>query len=212
MRMMVMTFALLAVATPVVAQHEGHGGGQLPAGWQGRVDRANQNIADVRVMSMASGLHVMTGPHVILWQPQRTATGSYRASATFTQSQAPERLEGFGILVGGRNLNADNQDYLYFLARHDGSYMIRHRAGTEVHTLQNWTPHSAIVKAGPNTSARNTLAIESLPNEARFLINNEVVHTIARVPMLNTDGIVGLRVGHHLDVVVSDLTVTPISK
>ena len=205
MKMMTATVTLLALAAPVVAQ------GQLPAGWQGRVDRANQNIAEVRTMSMASGLHVITGPHVILWQPARTASGSYRASATFAQARAPERMEGYGLFVGGKNLNADNQDYLYFLIRHDGSYMVRHRAGSEIHTMKEWTTHTAIAKPG-TSGARNTLAIESLPNEARFLINNEVVFTIPRVPMLGTDGIVGLRVGHFLDVVVSDLTVTPVSK
>jgi hypothetical protein len=212
MKIMTATFALLALAAPVAAQHEGHGAaGQLPAGWQGRVDRANQNIAEVRTMSMASGLHIITGPHVILWQPARTASGSYRASATFAQARAPERMEGYGLFVGGKNLNADNQDYLYFLIRHDGSYMVRHRAGSEIHTMKEWTAHNAIAKPG-TSGARNTLAIESLPNEARFLINNEVVFTIPRVPMLGTDGIVGLRVGHFLDVVVSDLNVTPISK
>ncbi|HUF49518.1 MAG TPA: hypothetical protein VMN60_01710 [Longimicrobiales bacterium] len=209
---MMASLALLALAVPVAAQHEGHGGGQFPAGWQGRVDRENQNIADVRLMSMASGLHVITGPHVILWQPQRTGTGWFRASATFTQSKAPERLEGFGILAGGRDLSAATQDYLYFLVRHDGSYLIRHRAGADVHTLQDWTPHAAVVRAGAASSARNTLAIEALPNEVRFVVNDQIVHTIARVPMLRTDGIVGLRVGHHLDVVVSELAVTSISK
>ena len=212
MKIMTATLALLALAAPVAAQHEGHGAaGQLPAGWQGRVDRANQNIAEVRTMSMASGLHIITGPHVILWQPARTASGSYRASATFAQARAPERMEGYGLFVGGRNLNADNQDYLYFLIRHDGSFMVRHRAGSEIHTMKDWTAHSAIAKPG-TSGGRNTLAIESLPNEARFLINNEVVFTIPRAPMLGTDGIVGLRVGHFLDVVVSDLNVTPISK
>ena len=149
MKMMTATVALLALAAPVAAQ------GQLPAGWQGRVDRANQNIAEVRTMSMASGLHVITGPHVILWQPVRTASGSYRASATFAQARAPERMEGYGLFVGGKNLNADNQDYLYFLIRHDGSYMVRHRAGNEIHTMKDWTTAHCHREAGDEWRAQH---------------------------------------------------------
>lgn len=209
MRMAIAAVAALLVAAPAAAQHEGHGAGGLPAGWEARLDRANMNIADVKLMPMGGGLHVTTGPHVILWRPEQTARGNYTVAATFTQSKAPERLEGFGILAGGQNLKADNQDYLYFLARHDGSFMVRHRAGSEVHTLANWTKHDAIQKAGPSSSAKNTLAIEARESDVRFLVNGQVVYSLDRIPMLNTNGVVGLRVGHHLDVMVNDFAVKP---
>jgi hypothetical protein len=208
-----MTFAAAAlltlIAAPAAAQHGAHAGGQFPEGWHGRVDRENQNLADVRFMAMGAGLHVVTGPHVILWDPTRTGTGAYRASATFTQARAPERLEGFGLLVGGRDLDAPEQDYLYFLIRHDGRYLIRHRAGDEVHTLVPWTETDAVRRPTATEGADNVVAIEALGERVVFQVNGTTVHTLDRVPMLNTDGIVGLRVGHHLDLHVRDLTVSP---
>jgi hypothetical protein len=213
MRLLLASTSLLCLmmpALPVAAQHHDHGaGGAFPPGWQGRVDRPTQDIADVRFMAMDQVFHVVTGPHVILWNADHTAAGEYRASATFVQERAPERLEGFGLLVGGQDLDQPGQDYLYFLMRHDGRYMIRHRAGDEVHTIAPWTEAAAIRRAGADARASNTLTIEARSDSVVFLVNDVVVQTLQRVPMLNTDGIVGLRVGHHLDVHVRDLTIEP---
>jgi hypothetical protein len=218
MRRILMAAALLAAAAPVAAQqHDAHhaagshhaAGGEFPDGWHGRVDRENQKIEDVRFMAMGSGFHAITGPHVILWNPVHAGEGAYTAMATFAQTKAPERLEGYGLLVGGQQLDQTAQDYLYFLIRHDGSYMIRHRAGSEIHTLTNWTQHDAIQKATASDGSSNVLAIESGAEQVRFLINGQVVSAIDRVPMLNTNGVVGFRVGHHLDVHITDFAVTP---
>ncbi|CAN5707544.1 hypothetical protein BH23GEM10_BH23GEM10_16130 [soil metagenome] len=218
MRALLTAVLILAVAMPAAAQHAGHGssdshhaGGVFPDGWQGRLDRDSEQLTNVRFMTMGDAFHIITGPHVILWNPAQTASAQFRASGTFRQTRAPERLEGFGLVVGGRDLDAPGQDYLYFLVRHDGRFMIRHRAGTEVHTLVNWTEHAAINRAGEATAASNALSIEARAGAVRFLVNGTVVQTFERVPMLNTDGVVGLRIGHHVDVHVEDLSVEPIS-
>jgi hypothetical protein len=211
MRTLITAFTFLALAAPAVAQHGQHGGAAaFPPGWQGRVDRSTQDLSDVRFMTMGAGFHVVTGPHVILWHPDRSASGEYRASATFRQSRAPERLEGFGILIGGRDLDVQAQDYLYFLMRHDGRYLIRHRAGDEVHTLVEWTETPAVNRATADEAAENVLAIAALSDRLDFLINGTVVSSLPRMPMLNTDGAVGFRVGHHLDLHMSDVTVEPV--
>jgi hypothetical protein len=210
MRRVMAAMIMLASAGPVAAQHGGHGpGGSLPDGWHGRVDRESQQLADVNFMTMGSSFHIITGPHVILWNPEHAGTGAYMATATFRQSKAPERREGFGLFVGGQNLDAPNQDYLYFLIRHDGSYMIRHRAGTEVHTLTDWTEHEAVRRPTATEGASNTLAIDAGASRVRFLVNDVEVRAFDRVPMLNTDGIAGLRIGHHLDVHISNFAVHP---
>lgn len=219
MRALLTAVIMLTVAMPAAAQHAGHGGsghhhagGVFPDGWQARLDRDSEQLTDVRFMTMGDAFHIITGPHVILWNPARTASAEFRASGTFRQTRAPERPEGFGLIVGGRDLDAPAQDYLYFLVRHDGRFMVRHRAGTEVHTLVDWTEHAAIERAGPATAASNTLAIEARAGDVRFLVNGTVVQTFERMPMLNTDGMVGLRIGHHVDVHVEDLSVGPISR
>jgi hypothetical protein len=207
---------LFAAALPAAAQQHdhAHAGGVFPPGWQGRVDRPTQDVNEVRFMAMGEGFHVITGPHVVLWHPDRTATGEYVARATFTQQRAPERREGYGLVVGGRDLDQPGQDYLYFLIRHDGHFMVRHRAGDEVHTLAEWTASDAIDGATADAPGTNTLAIEARPDEVGFLVNGTEVFTLARaehdgIRIPNTDGLVGLRVGHHLDVRVSDFVIEP---
>jgi hypothetical protein len=45
--------------------------------------------------------------------------------------------------------------------RHDGRYMIRHRAGDEVHTLAEWTEHEAVNRPTAEDGSRNRLAIDA---------------------------------------------------
>lgn len=211
MRSLLTAALLLGLAIPATAQHEGHhaAGGAFPDGWHGRVDRANQDIAQVAFMTMGDAFHVRTGPHVILWNPTRTAEGAYTASITVVHRSAPERLEGVGLFVGGRDLDQPTQDYLYFLMRHDGRYLIRHRAGDEVHDLVQWTEADAVNQPTADSGSSNTLAIEARPDRVVFRVNGTEVQSLQRVPMLNTDGIVGFRVGHHLDVHIQDFTIDP---
>ncbi len=213
-------FAVMAAAiaaTPLAAQQPRHdpdhavaGGGQLPTGWQARLDRPTGKMADVMFMPMGNGYHVKLGPSGIFYKPTDTATGAYTLSASFTQNAAPTHPEAYGVIFGGKNLEAANQDYMYFLVRGDGKYMIKHRAGTEVHTLADWTDHAALRKQDASGKATNVLSVDATPTTVRFLVNGQQVasHARADVPYLNTDGIVGLRVNHNLNVHVDGFTVT----
>jgi hypothetical protein len=215
MRRWLIALAALAVATPLTAQdhshHHGHAGhgavqaGTLPAGWQARLDRDNASMANVTFARMGeTGYHVTLGPSGIFYNPAHTAQGSYTAKARFTQLAPTRHPEGYGILIGGQNLDAPNQDYLYFLIRQDGRFLVKHRAGGETHTIQDWTEHPAIARVEGTGSASNTLAIEAGPQRARFLINGVQVANFQDLAHLNTAGIVGLRINHNLDVHVED--------
>lgn len=220
MRGIVLTAALLA-AVPAAAQEHQHGGqhphGQaghhahaagIPEGWQMRLDRPG-STAPVRFMSMNGHLHAILGPAGIFYQPTATASGAYRAEGTFTLNKPSEHPEAFGLLLGGRDLEGDAQDYLYFLVRQDGKFLVKHRAGAETHTLMDWTAHPAIRTPGADGKATNTLAADVSDAGVRFLVNGTEVGTLPRASMLNTDGIVGLRLNHNLDVMVTDFGVHP---
>jgi hypothetical protein len=73
-----------------------------------------------------------------------------------------------------------------------------------VHTLAPWTESPAVQRATADASRENTLAIETRTDRVVFS-STAPPSRHCRVPMLNTDGIVGVRVGHHLDVHVRDL-------
>ena len=226
MRGMILTAALLAAAVPAAAQQHQHGGQQqgghqhaaghgdhaaahatgIPEGWQARLDRPG-STAGIHFMSMDGHLHAVLGPAGIFYQPTATATGAYTAQGTFTLNKPSAHPEAFGMFLGGRNLEADNQDYLYFLVRQDGQFLVKHRAGSETHTVIDWTEHAAVQRPGADGKATNALAVESHAAGIRFLVNGTEVGTLPRG--VNTNGIVGLRLNHNLEVIVTDFGIVP---
>lgn len=219
MRTLILGMALLAAATPLAAQgghqhddpdHTVAGGGTLPAGWHAHLDRADASLANVRFAPMAGGYHVTTGPAVILWNPENSATGEFSAGATFNQTRAPMHPEAYGLFIAGSGLDGAQPDYMYFLVRGDGQYMVRHRAANgELHTIVDWTESPAVHPQNEQGQASNALTVEGGPWGVRYKINGtQVAQWLkADVPYIHADGIVGLRVNHNLDVHVSDFAV-----
>ncbi|MBI4421871.1 MAG: hypothetical protein HY560_13690, partial [Gemmatimonadetes bacterium] len=79
------------------------GGGKLPEGWSAKTDKGRP-LTNVKFWKMGEGWHFTLGPAVIVYQEPHTASGDYRAAATFTQTKAAEHAEGYGLFVGGKNL------------------------------------------------------------------------------------------------------------
>lgn len=193
-------------ADPDVAARQGNAA--VPAGWQVRLDRANANRSDIRFEAMGTGMHVTGGPAAIYWNPQTRVTGTYTVQATFTQMKAPQHAEAYGLIWGGNALNEPTQNYLYFVIRKDGKYLVRHRAGGETHDVAPWTEHAAIVKEGADGKQENTLRVEVTATASRLYANGTMIREIPRQGMTGaTDGIAGLRVNHNLDVHISGLMV-----
>jgi hypothetical protein len=95
--------------------------------------------------------------------------------------------------------------------RRDGKSAIKHRAGAEVHTIQDWIEHPKLNKQDEAGKATNTLSIEAVGDKVRMLVNGEEVKSWER-SYWNADGMVCLRVNHNLDVHISNYKVEPISK
>ncbi|HEU4564371.1 MAG TPA: hypothetical protein VFS05_06980 [Gemmatimonadaceae bacterium] len=206
MRTLVLAVALLGAASTLGAQQSDPdkqvtGGGQLPAGWHARLDRPNAKMEDLKFITMGKGLHATSGPAAIYWNAADHAKGSYTVQATFTQTKAPMHPEAYGLFVGGQSLDSPNQSYLYYVVRGDGKYLLKHRAGSDVHTITDWTESPALKKQDADGKATNTLAIDVTPTEVRFLANGTQVASLPKSnPMAATDGQAGIRVNHNLDV------------
>jgi hypothetical protein len=217
MRKLILALAIVVIASPLAAQghehdpdHAAAGGGTLPAGWQAHLDRADASPANLRFVAMGNGFHATTGPAAILWNPANTVSGEFSAHATFAQTKAPTHPEAYGLFIAGHDLSGTAAEYMYFLVRGDGKYMVRHRAANgDLHTIAPWTEHAAIHRQNEAGQATNTLAVEGGPWGVRYLVNGaKVAEWPARdVPYLETDGQVGLRINHNLDVHVSDFGV-----
>ncbi|MEN8376023.1 MAG: hypothetical protein ABFS34_11285 [Gemmatimonadota bacterium] len=180
---------------------------ELPPGWSLRLDKPGEQAADVSLRLMEPGWHVTTGPAAIMWSDAHHASGAYRVESKIHLTRPSRRAEAFGVFMGGSNLTEDDQDYLYFLIRQDGRYLVKHRAGAETHTIVPWTENEAIVHGSAEGSVANTLAVEVGASELAFYVNGQEVQRIERPDYLRTDGIVGLRVNHRLDLHVESLTV-----
>ena len=184
----------------------------LPGGWSMRLDRDGASTAGLKFVTMGTGYHATMGPSAIFYETSRTATGAYTAEGTFTQTKAPAHAEAYGLIFGGSGLGGPQQDYMYYLVRGDGKFLVKHRAGNEVHTLQDWTTHPAIKVADAAGKATNALRVRVAADSVRFDANGTQVLALPRVSYMKTDGIVGVRVNHQLDVHIDGLKVTPAAK
>ncbi|MBO6574341.1 MAG: hypothetical protein JJ896_02910 [Rhodothermales bacterium] len=191
--------------------------GEVPPGWEWRFDRgpnysvgSEADSVDTFFVTMTPGWHITTAPAGIFFHPASTADGSYTASTQIHLFPPGNRNEGYGILVGGSDLSGEAQEYLYFLLRRSGEYLVKLRKGAETETLIPWTAHESIVAYTEDTegTATNVMAVQVDGETLRFHVNDVEVATLPKAE-LPTDGLVGLRFNHAIDVHVSELTVTP---
>lgn len=206
--------ALLLVASTLNAQNADPdiaaraANAPAPAGWEVRLDRANADRAGIAFSSMGPGMHVTSGPAAIFWNPANATTGAYSAEVTFAQTKAPAHAEAYGLIWGGKNLSAESQEYLYFVIRKDGKFLVRHRSGAATHDVTPWTEHAAIVKESADGTQRNTLRVEVTASGTKLYANGQMLQELPRLGMTaGTDGIVGLRVNHNLDVHIAGFAV-----
>jgi hypothetical protein len=177
-------------------------------GYELRLDSQRSDPAEFRVSEEAEGLRVQTGPAGVAWRGEdESPTGSFTVRATFVQYGAPVGYrEAYGVFVGGRDLLGPGVEYTYLLVRSTGDFLIKRRLGEDTETLVDWTAHPAVQRVEQEGDApRNTLSVEVVGSETRFMVNGAEVH---RMPTTEArpDGVAGIRANHRLDILVSDWT------
>ncbi len=206
MRLLLASLTLALAAAPLQAQQSRNSdpdnlvkpAGAMPAGWQARTDR-NAPVSGLSFVTAGKGFHATMGPAAVLYNPANAKSGNYKVAYTFTQTKAPAHPEAYGLVLGGSNLAGANQAYSYFLVRGTGEYFIATRKGDQRTVIQNWIANPAIKKQDAAGAQTNVIGAEVRGNEVIFTVNNT---EIARRPKneILTDGIVGFRVNHNLDV------------
>jgi hypothetical protein len=207
---MIRTFLLIAsivaATLPVAAQS--------PAGWVVRVDKSENandpdDRPDLKFVTMGKGFHVTGGPAGTFWNPTNTVTGDFTASATFTLMKPSGHVNYYGLVFGGGDLAGAAQNYIYFLVAQNGTYTLRHRSGNDVHDIQARVKHDAIQQPGSSGQSVNALEVRVAGNTISYVVNGTVVTTTPKTGMTaKTDGIVGIRINHLLDVHVENFAVT----
>jgi hypothetical protein len=197
-------FVLLAVlAAPLAAQ--------TPQGWRMRVDESTNaedpdDRPDLKVVTVGSGMRVTGGPAGTFWNPKDSVTGNFTVRANFTLMKPSSHTNYYGLIFGGRDLEGPKQTYVYFLVAQNGTYIIRRRAGEDVTDIQGRMMHTAVRRPDAKGTSVNALEVRVAGNTVSYVINGMVVHTAPKGTLV-TDGLVGVRVNHVLDVQVDGFTV-----
>lgn len=195
---------------------------KVPEGWEVRLDRPAENLiissdpdsGDIYFVNMTPGWHITTGPRAIFWHPGNKAVGEYTLNATIHLFDTKGRdREGFGVFFGGSDLQGENQEYIYFLIRNTGDYLIKSRKGSETKNITQWIPSDAIVKyeAGSESAALNKFSVKVLANSVDFYINDQKLMSSSfneDSDRWKTDGLFGLRVNHAVNLHIEDLSLS----
>jgi hypothetical protein len=204
-RVMLVAASIALLVAPLVAQ--------APEGWRVRVDRSQSaqdpdDTPQLKFMTMGKGFHVTGGPAGTFWNPANTAMGDFTASASFRLLKPSGHTNFYGLIFGGSDLEGAGQTYIYFLVAQNGNFLVRQRAGEAVNDVQPSTPHQAVLRPGADGQSTNALEVRVAGNTISYVVNGTVVHTTPKSgPTARTDGIVGVRINHLLDVQVDGFQV-----
>ena len=178
---------------------------QAPPGMKMRVDRSTDasdpdNTPDVKVATAGKGFRVTGGPAVVLWNPTNAASGNYSLKGTFTLMKPSSHPNFYGLVFGGSALDGAAQAYTYFTVAQNGSFLIKQRNGDQTPTVTR-ANHASVKTPDANGTAVNTLEVRVAGDTITYLVNDQAVHTMPKGTM-KTDGLVGVRINHVLDVQV----------
>lgn len=192
------------VAAPLAAQ--------APDGWQVRIDRSTSaadpdDVPNVKVTTVGKGFRVTGGPAGTYWNATHRANGSFTARGTFRLMKPSGHTNYYGLIFGGEQLGGATQRYIYFLVAQDGTFIVRQRTGEKVQNVTR-TTHRAVRQPGADGTSTNTLEVRVAASQISYVINGTVVHTTPKSgATAQTDGIVGVRINHLLDVQVEEFQV-----
>jgi hypothetical protein len=197
----------LAAVVPLAAQ--------APKGWKMRVDRSTSasdpdGSGDIKFVTEGSGFHATNPKAAVYWEPGRMAQGNYTLKGTFTLLKPSGHPNYYGLIFGGSDLDGPQQNYLYFVVAQNGMWLIKHREGDAgASNVSPKTPNDAVKKPDDTGKSVNTLEVRVGADKVDFVVNGTVVHSEPKTGALaKTDGIVGIRVNHLLDVQIDNFGVS----
>ena len=184
---------------------------QAPKGMKMRVDKSTDasdpdNPPDVKVLTAGKGFRVTVWPAVVLWNATNTASGNYSLKGTFTLMKPSSHPNFYGLVFGGSALEGAAQAYTYFTVAQTGAFLIKGRNGEQTPTIGRGQ-NAAIKTPDANGTSVNTLEVRVAGDTVTYLVNDQTVHTMPKTGV-KTDGLVGVRINHVLDVQVDGFGVT----
>ena len=153
-------------------------------------------MSGARIDQIGSVLQIKTGhAALVLWRSTQVATGAYVVRGVFALALPSRVIGSYGLFLGGRNLDNDNQEYTYFVIRQTGEYMIKRRSGEVISDLRSITAHPSIAKLEGDGPSVNRLEVRVGKTEVRFLVNEQLIHAAPKAKGESFyNGIWGVRV------------------
>jgi hypothetical protein len=195
---------LLAVA-PLAAQGT--------AGWKVRADRSTtasdpDGAGDIKFMAMGAGFHTVNPQAAVYWKPGQSATGTFSLKAQFTLLKPSDHTNYYGLVFGASGLDGPQQTYLYFMVAQDGTWIVKRRSGAATEDIGKMSS-SAVRTPGANGQSTNLLEVRVMPTTIEYSVNGTAVFTTPKTGnTATTDGEVGFRINHRLEVQVDNFEVS----
>jgi hypothetical protein len=199
------------------------GGGIKAAGWQGRVDATESakggKVDDSKLVLQGGELQLNNGPAAIYWNAANKVTGDFTVSATFTEPKymsSNDHPHPYGLFIGGNKLDSDQASFVYCTPYGNGTYIVRGfgPATFRVDGGGRGAPSDAIHKAEPGGSVTQDVEMSVKGDKVECKINGTVVSSHPKSDVVgagkldSTDGFVGIRAAHNVDVNIKNFKVT----
>ncbi|HEX9368956.1 MAG TPA: hypothetical protein VF921_20165 [Vicinamibacterales bacterium] len=199
------------------------GGGIKAAGWQGKVDAGEAakggKIEDSKLVLEGGELQLNNGPAAVYWNPANKVTGDFTVSATFTEPKymsSNDHPHPYGLFIGGNKLDTDQATLIYCTPYGSGTFILR-GFGPAPFRLDGGgrgTPSDAVHKAEPGGSVTQDVEMSVKGDKVECKINGTTVASHSKSEVVgagkleSTDGLVGIRAAHNVDVNIKNFKVT----
>lgn len=211
LRFRVTALSALALTLSLPATPQGKGGDNdpdravagagLPAGWAVLNDagRGKAAASPSKVTQNGGLMHFTMGAAGTFYNNSWTKSGDYKYAARVKMTQPPTHPTSYGIMIGGKDMTGGTPMYTYFLVRNQGEYFIANMDGQRT-VKTNWTKNPAV-----KTGEADVLEVEVKGADVMFRVNGTEVAKLPKADV-HTDGLVGFRIGHNIDVDVDQVT------
>lgn len=186
------------IVNPAISMAPGPNEGKRPAGWLIRNEPTEAGSKDtIHFSHRGKGYHVQSGPPALVWSPKNVARGTFiLESITFSGPSGATLPDGFGVFLGGKNMETPAAQYTEFLVRNDSYYAVLQHNGPKVVKLIDWTRLAGInIHSGRrDESVRNTFRVIVDDKTVQLVINRTLATTFLR-STFQPDGLFGVRIG-----------------
>jgi hypothetical protein len=187
------------IVNPAISAKPHPNEGKRPVGWLVRSDStaAGGKRDSVHLVYRGRGYHLESGPPSLVWTPKNVARGTFiLESIMFSGRSGSTFPEGFGVFLGGRNMQTPQAQYTEFLVRNDGYYAVFQHVGPKVVKLKDWTQLAGINLHGGrrDESVRNSFRVIVDENTVQLVVNRTLATSFLRTTF-QPDGEYGVRIG-----------------